>query len=331
MWPIPVQQIIRLSGRQRRLLEAARDRVAPGEPLAAFIARAASAGEIAESGRRAPRARHATTAEPRSATHIQPGSAAALEVPGGDVIVVEQVEGGQCVDLVAWSLEDGRERLSAARTRAISGVSPGVGDALWSGPPFERPLLHLVADSAPGHDLLFPACSAREYLAAGCGAVPSCAGVQAAAAAGWGIEAAAVPDPFNLWLRGGVDGDGALTWVSTPTAPGDHVALLAAMDLLVVVNPCVDDIFGCSGFEAGPIAVDVRRATAADHRGLPRTPTPPAATAAGTPRPLRRTHAVSFPPRPRWEQLELTVEPGAGDPAAIRASAIGYALSVVGP
>jgi recombinational DNA repair ATPase RecF len=38
--------------------------------------------------------------------------------------------GGQCVDVVVWSLSDARERLSAARTRTLSGVSPGLGDVL---------------------------------------------------------------------------------------------------------------------------------------------------------------------------------------------------------
>jgi uncharacterized protein YcgI (DUF1989 family) len=100
---------------------------------------------------------------------------------------IEQIAGGQCVDVVAWSLEDGRERLSAARTRALAGCAPSLGDRLWSGPPYERPLLRVVADSAPGHDLLFPACSALEYAAAGCDPEPSCAAVQQAAAARYGV------------------------------------------------------------------------------------------------------------------------------------------------
>ena len=59
---------------------------------------------------------------------VWPGAAAALELHRGDVVRIEQVAGGQCVDLVAWSLPDPRERLSAARTRAIAGISPGTGD-----------------------------------------------------------------------------------------------------------------------------------------------------------------------------------------------------------
>ena len=190
---------------------------------------------------------------------VWPGAAAALELHRGDVVRIEQVAGGQCVDLVAWSLPDPRERLSAARTRAIAGISPGTGDELWSGPPYERPLLALIADSAPGHDLLFPACSAREYAAVGCLPEPSCVAVQAAAAAAWGLEVADLPDPLNLWLRADVSPDGSLGWHSTPTVPGDHVELVAHASLLVIVNPCVDDVFGCSGLEPRPIAVTSRR------------------------------------------------------------------------
>jgi uncharacterized protein YcgI (DUF1989 family) len=126
---------------------------------------------------------------------------------------------------------------------------------LWSGPPAERPIAVVVADSAPGHDLLFPACSPGEYSGAGADPDPSCHGVQAAAAAAYGIAPSDIPDPLNLWLRGSVSAAGALEWSSTPTRPGDHVELLALIDLLVIVNPCVDDVFGCSGLVPRPIAV----------------------------------------------------------------------------
>ncbi len=264
------------------------------------------------------------TATPRPGI-VWPGSAAALALHRGDVVRIEQVAGGQCVDLVAWSLLDARERLSAARTRAIVGVSPGLGDDLWSGPPYERPLLALIADSAPGHDLLFPACSAREYTRVGCLPDPSCVGVQAAAAAAWGLGMADLHDPLNLWLNADVARDGSLGWRSTPTAPGDHVELAALAPVLVIVNPCVDDVFGCSGFEPGPIVVTTRASSRDDPM------TAPASAITGVARPLRRIgQPPTGAPRP-WHELALALPDSSTRSSAtdVRAAAVRFSLGVL--
>ena len=321
---------LRLSPRQWRLLDDARERLEPSQELASFVARA-----FAE----APQQHHLAfkpqtegdVRAPAGASLIAAGTAAALELRGGDVVRVEQVTGGQCVDLVAWSLADSRERLSAARTRSLAGVSPGLGDVLWSGPPFQRPLLLIVADSAPGHDLLFPACSPAEYAGAGCEAEPSCVGVQSATAAPWGLETSDLPDPFNLWLRSGVDADGALGWESTATVAGDHVELLALVPLLVVINPCVDDVFGCSGLEPGPIAVSTRKATASELDHVRGMVAEPAAPVTGHARPLVRVAASPPPSACTWRELIVQLPGTAGEvsPAAVRAAAVELSLAVL--
>jgi uncharacterized protein YcgI (DUF1989 family) len=310
---------LRLSPRQWQLLADARDRFAPALSLESFVARAvAEDSEVAEQ----PLAlEHTERATPREGL-VEPGSAAALELERGDVIRIEQAAGDQCVDLVAWSLLDARERLSAARTRAIAGVSPGLGDALWSGPPYERPLLAVIADSAPGHDLLFPACSAREYTSVGCRPDPSCAGVQAAAAAAWGLEMSDLPDPLNLWLRSDVSADGALGWRSTATVPGDHVELVAHSPVLVIVNPCVDDVFGCSGFEPRAIAVTAYRAGADDEPAVP-----PAGEITGAARPLSRTGPPPVAAPSPWRELVVASETHGA--AAVRAAAVRFSLAVL--
>jgi uncharacterized protein YcgI (DUF1989 family) len=247
--------VLTLTGRQLDLIE----RAARGVPAADFVAAAYGAEGDASAAAVSP----SPAPLPPGAQEVHPGGGAAVEVLRGDVLRVEQSWGGACVDLVAWSLHDRSERLSPAHTRAVCGISPGLGDALLSAPPGERPLAVIVADSAPGHDLLYPACSPGEYMRAGAAPDPSCHGVQAAAAASYGIPPCDVPDPLNLWLRGSVASDGRLHWASTPTRPGDHLELLALVDLLVVVNPCVDDVFGCSGLVPRPIAVGTAPATAA--------------------------------------------------------------------
>jgi uncharacterized protein YcgI (DUF1989 family) len=247
--------VLNITGRQLALIE----RAARGTPVADFVDAAYAAAPTAAAGE--PGVGPSPLAD--AAREVAPGESATVELARGDVLRVEQRRGGACVDLVAWGLRDHGERFSAARTRTICGVSPGLGDVLWSGPPAERPIAVIVADSAPGHDLLYPACSPAEYAREGVDPDPSCHGVQAAAAAACGIAPCDLPDPLNLWLRGSVTAAGELDWASTPTRPGDHVELLALIDLLVIANPCVDDVFGCSGFEPRPIAVSTGPATEA--------------------------------------------------------------------
>ena len=122
---------LRLSPRQWRLLDDAREHLEPSQELASFVARA-----VEQAPRQLPRGLkpHADreVRMPAGASVIPAGAAAAHELDRGDVVRVEQLTGGQCVDLVAWSLADSRERFSASRTRAVAGVSPGLGDVLWS-------------------------------------------------------------------------------------------------------------------------------------------------------------------------------------------------------
>jgi hypothetical protein len=137
---------------------------------------------------------------------------------------------------------------------------------------------------------------------------------------------------LNLWLRGAVGADGALSWRSTPTRPGDHVELRALVDLLVVVNPCVDDVFGCSGLDPGPVRVGLLPAA-----GVGEPEPQPASRVAGRPRRLRRRRPAPTEPRPvARHELRVTIAPrlaGRGDglAARVRRAAVRDALEAVRP
>jgi uncharacterized protein YcgI (DUF1989 family) len=186
---------------------------------------------------------------------VEQGAAASGVLHAGDVLRIEQVGGGQCVDVVLWGGDEPAERFSATLTRVREGARPTRGSVLWSGWPHERQLARIIADSASGHDLLHPACTPGEYERVGAPGSPACVLVQEEAAAAWGIHRTALPDPLNLWFRPTLSDDGRVGWQRTPTRPGDHVELRALVDLLVIVNPCVDDVFGCSSDPRGAILV----------------------------------------------------------------------------
>jgi uncharacterized protein YcgI (DUF1989 family) len=241
---------VTFTARQVALLRAAHAREAHDETLEEYVVRASLAPP------RAPSAALAAPAIPTgSPAGVTQGQSACVELRKGDRVRIEQATGGQCADVLAWGSTDRRERLSASVTRVREGASPTVGALLWSEWPFERPLLTITADSAPGHDLLHPACTPGEYERIGAPAEPACALVQAEAARACGIEDSALPDPLNLWFRPTLDGDAHIGWKPTPTRVGDHVELLALEDVLVLVNPCVDDVFGCSTVPGGALLV----------------------------------------------------------------------------
>lgn len=186
---------------------------------------------------------------------VEPGVAASGVLRAGEVLRIEQVGGGQCADVVLWADDDRSERFSATLTRVREGACPTQGSVLWSGWPHERPLARIIADSAPGHDLMHPACTPGEYERVGAPGSPACVLVQEQAAAAWGIPRTALPDPLNLWFRPTLSDDGRVGWARTPTGRGDHLELLALVDVLAIVNPCVDDVFGCSNEPRGAILV----------------------------------------------------------------------------
>jgi uncharacterized protein len=201
-----------------------------------------------------PPARPPTPPRPgdRTDTVVDAGAGIALVLAPGDTLRIEQVVDGQCVDLNAFALDDTRRPFSAARTRMEHGLRPTTGAVLWSAPP-EVALLEIVADTAPGHDLGFPMCSEVEYeRATGIAGHLSCFQIQLETQRRWNLTP---HDPLNLWLPTDLTPDGRLRSWPAACRRGDYVELRASADVLVVVNPCPDDLFGSSQYEPGPVRV----------------------------------------------------------------------------
>ena len=190
---------------------------------------------------------------------IEPSSGGAIALAQGDTIRIEQVADGQGVDLSVHELAGRQRRLSAGRTRAMHGIHPTVGATLFSTPP-EVPLLRIVADTAPSHDLLFPACTPLEYEQltgltghASCQRDPRRAGGNVVAPSGTRLD-----DVLNLWLPTAVDPLGMLRWWPTWCRRGDRIDLRAERDVLVILSTCPDDLFGSSQYAPSPVRVIVR-------------------------------------------------------------------------
>jgi len=188
-------------------------------------------------------------------------SGGAIALQAGDLLTIEQLADGQGVDLRAFG-PDGIS-FSAAQTRWMHGINPTRGASLWRSRP-AAPLLTIVRDTAPGHDLCFPPCSGLEYARyTGIDGHVGCTELHAAALAAAGREPWPGDDVLNLWLPSAVRPDGRL--VSWPAAcrAGDAVALRADHAALVTLTTCPDDLYGTSQYEPKPARVTVDRPAAA--------------------------------------------------------------------
>jgi len=207
------------------------------------------------------------------ASHIlEPGTGKALELMKGQVLRIEQVEGGQCADFNCFNLHDYREFMHVGRTRTLHGFNPGPGDFLWSAPPRERAMMLILADTVRANDVMFPRCSANLYESVyGFGRHTNCHDIQSEAQREYGLTPDDVHDSFNLFMNTAIAGERGRIERQQSKA-GDHVELLALMDLLAVPNVCGADVMRTSNFSLKPLKVEIHAASQRDLAAAPALP-----------------------------------------------------------
>jgi uncharacterized protein len=203
---------------------------------------------------------------------IEPGTGKALEIRQGQLLRVEQIEGGQCVDFNCFNLHDYKEFMHTGRTRTVHGLLPTTGHFLWSAPPRERAMMYLLEDTAGCNDVLFPRCSAYLYESSyGLPVHTNCHDIQAEAQREYGLTPDDVHDSFNLFMCTEVH-DGRAHIKRQHSKPGDHVDLLALMDVLAVPNVCGADIMRTSNFSIKPVRLRIFQASVRDLASVPPVP-----------------------------------------------------------
>ncbi|NQU55613.1 MAG: urea carboxylase-associated family protein [Rhodospirillales bacterium] len=203
---------------------------------------------------------------------IEPGTGKAFELLKGQIIRIEQIEGGQCVDFNCFNLHDYKEFMHTGRTRTLYGLTPSTGDFLWSAPPRERPMLYIVEDTAHINDVIFPYCSA--YLYENSYGLPkhtNCNDIQAEAQREYGLTPDDVHDSFNLFMDTGVNDNGDMYINRQNTQPGDYVEFLALFDVLAVPNICGADVLNTSNYSLKPVKVTIYQATSEELASVPYT------------------------------------------------------------
>ncbi|ODN65829.1 DUF1989 domain-containing protein [Methylobrevis pamukkalensis] len=204
---------------------------------------------------------------------MQPGTGKAIELLAGQILRIEQVEGAQCVDFNAFNLHDYKEFMHCGRTRTVHGFNPSKGTFLWSQPPRERALLYIMEDTYGRNDVLFPRCSAYLYESAyGFDVHTNCNDIQAEAQREYGLTPDDVHDSFNLFMCTEVTPEGSASITRQASKAGDHIDLLALVDVLAIPNVCGADIMRTSNFGLKPVKLTVLEATDTDLAVVPATP-----------------------------------------------------------
>ena len=198
---------------------------------------------------------------------LEPGTGKAIELLRGQILRIEQIEGGQCLDFNCFNLHDYKEYMHTGRTRTLHGLHPTKGHFMWSAPPRERALIYILEDTAACNDVLFPRCSANLYESLfGFDVHTNCHDIQAEAQREYGLTPDDVHDSFNLFMHTGVDADGK-PWIDRQRSrPGDRVDLLALEDVLAVPNICGADVMRTSNYSLKPVRLSVFEATARSTR-----------------------------------------------------------------
>ena len=160
----------------------------------------------------------------------------------GERATVTQTEGHQVGDLVAFNAADLTEFLSPSHTRRCLGsIRLALGASLFTN--HREPILDLVEDTVGVHDFMAAACDPFRYRRDfGVEGHRSCRMNFVEALAPLDIPDWRVPDPVNLFQASPVLPDGRYLSAPSPARPGDHVTLLARMDLVAAISACPQDL-----------------------------------------------------------------------------------------
>jgi uncharacterized protein YcgI (DUF1989 family) len=185
------------------------------------------------------------------------GHGRAFEARAGQYITIEDLEGKQIGDFVAFNADDRDEWLSPSHTRiALMAMTFKPGDRLVTSR--RRPILEVVADTAGVHDFSVPACDPSRYeIFFGIGGHRNCQENLAEALAPHGVDPVQIRDPFNIFQNSPTSPDGVLVLAEPVTKPGDRVVFRALMNLVGAVSACPQDFLPVNGFRITDLRIVV--------------------------------------------------------------------------
>ena len=188
---------------------------------------------------------------------VPSGEARAVPVAAGQVIQIEDLEGQQVGDLVAYRADDPTEYLSPAHTcSCLVKLVPVVGDDLYSN--HRTPLMRILRDDVGTHDLVVPCCDPERYSRDyGLTDHPSClVGLRrglAAFGSDWTVQGELA---WNVFMNNKLEGGRIVTYEPGHGA-GSTIELEALVDLVVCLVACPQDLSPCNAYDPTDMAIRV--------------------------------------------------------------------------
>ena len=188
---------------------------------------------------------------------VPSGEARAVRAAAGQVIQIEDLEGQQVGDLVAYRADDPTEYLSPAHTcSCLVKLVPVVGDDLYSN--HRTPLMRILRDDVGTHDLVVPCCDPERYSRDyGLPDHPSClVGLRQGLAdfgSDWTVQGELA---WNVFMNNKLE-DGRIVTYEPGHGAGATIELEALVDLVVCLVACPQDLSPCNAFNPTDMAIRV--------------------------------------------------------------------------
>jgi uncharacterized protein YcgI (DUF1989 family) len=197
---------------------------------------------------------------------LEPVTGKAVPVRRGEVLRIEQLVGGTCVDFNAFNLHDYKEFLDCGFTRSFQSFDPRRGELIWTNAPRGRPMFAIleIADTCE-LDIVGHRCNrVFQELGWNLTAHANCQDSLAEAIREYGLTPDDVHDSFNLWMATDIDASGRRQFKWNPARKGDVIDLLAIFDVLAAAVICgLGDLVGINNFTFEPVRLRVFEASPA--------------------------------------------------------------------
>ncbi|MBB3397843.1 urea amidolyase associated protein UAAP2 [Rhizobium sp. BK060] len=175
----------------------------------------------------------------------------------GQTIRIEDSYGQQAIDTLFYRADDFSERYSNQDTMRMQGSAyVGIGTKIMSNE--GNVMLTMTADSCGRHDTSAGACSCESNTVRfghGTKYLHACRDNFVLEVSKHGMSKRDIVPNINFFMNVPIKPNGEMTIVDGISAPGDHVELVAQMDVLCIISNCPQINNPCNGFDPTPIRV----------------------------------------------------------------------------
>jgi glycine cleavage system T protein (aminomethyltransferase) len=194
---------------------------------------------------------------PRAEARVGPADAKAYELAAGELVQIEDLQGCQVSDFLAFHRDRPGIGISTTVTRSlVEGLFPLPGQGICDEE--GNKLLALVEDTVGRHDTFGIACNREYYESLGYPDHLNCTDNFNRELAAFGYEPRRFWEPINFFYNTKIGADGRVIEIEPALSrAGDYVLMPAERDLVVASSACPDDLSPTNGFNPTDIMVRV--------------------------------------------------------------------------